>query len=79
MKISKGTIIRTIAVALVIINIILERCGVDVISVGEHEIVMIVETAIEIGIIVAGFWYNNSFTEKARKAQEFLKDLRESE
>lgn len=79
MKISKGTIIRTIAVVLVIINIILERCGIDVINVSEYEIAMIVETAIEIGIIVAGFWYNNSFTPKARKAQEFLEKLRKSE
>lgn len=79
MKISKGTIIRTILVVLVIINIILERCGIDVIDVDEYEIAMIVETAIEIGVIAAGFWYNNSFTEKARKAQEFLEKLRESE
>jgi SPP1 family holin len=79
MKISKGTIVRTIMVALVIINIILERNGIDVINIGEHEIAMAVETAIEIGVIVAGWWYNNSFTPKARKAQKYLQDLRDSE
>lgn len=79
MKISKGTIIRTIAIVLVVINMILKRCGIDVINVSESEIGMVVETAIEIGVIATGFWYNNSFTEKARKADEFMRALDKSE
>lgn len=79
MKITKSTIVRTILVALVIINFILEKCGVDVIPTDEHIILMFVETVIEIAILVVGFWKNNSYTEKAIKADEFLKELRESE
>lgn len=79
MKITKSTIVRTILVALVIINFILEKCGVDVIPTDEHIILMFVETAIEIAVLVVGFWKNNSYTEKAIKADEFLKELRESE
>lgn len=79
MKISKGTIIRTIAVVLVILNIILERKGIDVINVSEYEIGMFVETVIEIAVIVIGFWKNNSYSEKAIKADQFLKYLRDSE
>lgn len=79
MKVSKGTIVRTIMVILVILNIILERCGIDVINVSESEVFMIVETVIEIAVIVVGFWKNNSYSENAKKADEFLKQLREGE
>lgn len=79
MKIEKSTIVRTILFAIVIINFILERCGIDIISTDEYVIAMVVEYLIEVGILVAGFWYNNSFSQKALKAQNFLKELRESE
>lgn len=79
MKITKATIVRTILIALAVINFALERFGVDLIPVDENAILMLVETAIEIAVIVVGFWKNNSFTEKAIKADEFLKELRESE
>lgn len=79
MKVSKGTIVRTIMVILVILNIIFERCGIDVINVSESEVFMIVETVIEIAIIAVGFWKNNSYSEEAKKADEFLKQLREGD
>ena len=79
MKITKATIVRTILFALVVINFVLEKMGVDVIPVDESAILMFVETLIEIAVIVVGFWKNNSFTEKAIKADEFLRELRESE
>ena len=79
MKVTKATIVRTILVALVIINFVLEKMGVDLIPVDESTILMFVETAIEIAIIAVGFWKNNSYTEKAIKADAFLKELRESE
>lgn len=79
MKVSKSTIVRTILVLVVIVNFILERCGIDVIPADESTILMVVESLIEIGIIAVGFWKNNSFSQKAIKADEFLKELRESE
>lgn len=79
MKITKGTIVRTIVLAIVVINWILEACGVDVIPTNELAIANAVETLVEIGAIAASWWYNNSFTEKARKADEFFKQLQESE
>lgn len=79
MKISKSTIVRTILVVLVIVNFVLERCGVDVIQTDEHTILTFVETAIEIAIIAVGFWKNNSYSKKAILADTFLKQLRESE
>lgn len=77
--ISKSTIIRTILVFLVVLNIILERIGVDVIPADEYFITMLVETVIEIAVIVVGFWKNNSFSKAAIKADAFLKKLRNEE
>lgn len=79
MKISKSTIIRAILVAIVIINFILEKLGLDIIPADESMIAMIVETVIEIAVIVVGFWKNNSFSQAAIRADEFLKELRADE
>ena len=79
MRITKSTIVRTLLVLMVIVNIVLERCGIDVIPVDESFILMLVETIIEVAILIVGFWKNNSFTPKAIKADNFLKELRESE
>ncbi len=78
MKITKSTIVRTILTVLVIVNFVLERCGIDVIPADENIITMFVETGIEIAVLIVGFWKNNSFTENAIKADNFLKELRES-
>lgn len=79
MKITKATIVRTILVVLVIINSVLEKLGIDIIPVDENAILMLVETGIEIAVIVVAWWKNNSFSENAIKADAFLKQLRESE
>lgn len=78
MQISKGTIVRTIMIVVVIINLILKQFGIDAINVSESEILTFIETLIEVGIIVVSFWKNNSFTQNAIKADEFLKNLKES-
>ena len=79
MKISKGTIVRTIMLIIVIINLILKQLGHDLINVSESEILTVVEMLIEIAVIVVSFWKNNSYTQNAIKADEFLKNLKESE
>lgn len=78
MQISKGTIVRTIMVVLVIVNVVLKQFGVDAINVSESEILSFVEALIEVATIVVAFWKNNSFTKNAIKADEFLKTLKES-
>ena len=76
MKISKQTIVRTILLIIVAINIVLEKFGLDVIATDENVVLMCVETIIEVAVIVTGFWYNNSYSENALKAQRFLEYLR---
>lgn len=77
MKIGKGTIIRTIMLIIVLVNMILQHFGIDIIKVDESEIASLVEILIELAVIVVTFWKNNSFTDKAIKADEFLKKLKE--
>lgn len=76
MKISKGTLVRTIMIVLVIINMALQRLGYDIIDVEEDTILALVETVIEIAVIIVGFWKNNSYSENAIKADEFLRKLK---
>ncbi len=77
MKISKWTIVRTIMILLVIVNMLLKAFGVKTIDIGEDTVLGIVEALIEIGAIVCAWWYNNSFTEKALAADNFFKSLKE--
>jgi SPP1 family holin len=79
MKISKGTIVRTILMIITLINIGLQHFGYDIIKVDENGIADIVEYIIQIAIILVGFWKNNSFTQNAINADEFLKNLKEME
>lgn len=79
MKISKGTIVRTVLLIIVILNMLLTKFGIDVINVSENEILVAVEYIIEIAVIIVAWWKNNSFSEKAIKADEFLQTLREGE
>lgn len=79
MKISKGTIVRTILLVIALINMGLQHFGIDIIKVDEESVVSIVEYIIQIAIIVVGFWKNNSYTDKAIEADKFLRDLKESE
>lgn len=77
--ITKGTIFRTTLLLLTVINMVLEQCGVDLIPTNEHFIASTIETLVEICTVATSWWYNNSFTEKARKADEFFNQLKESE
>ena len=79
MKISKGTIVRTIMLLIVIINLILKQLGYDLINVSENEILSAVEMIIELAVIIVSWWKNNSYSKNAIKADEFLKNLKEME
>lgn len=77
MKISKGTIVRTVMLVIVIINLILKQTGHAIIDVSENEILSVVETIIELAVIIVSFWKNNSYSKNAIKADIFLKELRD--
>lgn len=78
MKISKGTIIRTIALAVVLLNLLLKALGKPLIDFDEGSAMYWLECIIEVAVIIVTFWKNNSFSPNAIKADEFLKHLRAS-
>lgn len=79
MKITKGTIVRTVMVFIVIINFVLKKFGVELISADENAIASAVEMIISVLSVVAAWWYNNSFTDAAKRADEFFKGLKEGD
>lgn len=75
-NISKGTIVRTIMIVIVLVNLILKACGKPLIDVEEHTLFYWLEVILEIGVIITTFWKNNSFSKAAIKADDFLKKLK---
>lgn len=76
MKVSKATIVRTAMLVIAIVNIVLEKCGVDIIKADENTVLKVIESSAELLAVLAAWWYNNSFSEKALKAQKYLESLR---
>ena len=76
MKISKGTIARTIILTLALINQLLTAFGYNVIDVSDETINTLVSTIFTVVMAIISFWKNNSFTKEAIEADEVLKELK---
>jgi len=59
----------------VLVNLILKRTGKPILEIQEGTVASFVETVIELGTIIVAWWENNSFTQNARKADDYLKKL----
>lgn len=77
MKISADTIARTIVLFLAILNQILAILGKNRLEIAESDIYQIVTLIFTIGSAIWAWWKNNSFTQSALKADEFMKELKE--
>lgn len=77
MKVSKGTIIRTVCLILALINVTLEMFGKKVIPISNEQISDVISVIFTIVTSLVAAWKNNSFTEEAIKADEYLKELKE--
>ncbi len=76
MKISKGTIARTIILTLALTNQLLTAFGYNVIDVSDETINTLVSTIFTVVMAIITFWKNNSFTKEAIEADEVLKELK---
>lgn len=76
MKVSAGTIARTIVLALALINQILTTFGYNVIDISDETVNTFISTIFTIVAALIAFWKNNSFTKEALEADELLKDLK---
>jgi SPP1 family holin len=75
MKISTNTIIRTIVLVIALANQILTATGKNPLPFAEEEIYETVSTVATLIASVWAWWKNNSFTQKAIKADEYKKSL----
>lgn len=76
MKIKTETIIRTIVLAVALINQILTIFGYSILPITDEQIAEVVSVIITIVTSVWAWWKNNSFTFEAIEADAFLEDLR---
>lgn len=76
-KISTGTIIRTVVLALALINQILTSTGHSPIPIDDDTVTELLSLSITVITSVIAWWKNNSFTQNAIIADEVLEELRE--
>lgn len=77
-NITAGTIARTAVLALALINQGLSIAGHPILPIEDQQVEQFVSLGCTIAASVVGWWKNNSFTLNARKADNFLSDLKDS-
>lgn len=73
MKISAGTLARTIILVLALINQVLTAMGYNVIDVSDEDINALISTVLTVITAIMAWWKNNSFTKAAIKADEVMR------
>lgn len=72
MKISKGTIIRTACLLLAIINNLLAIYGKSPLPINDETLVEVISFCFTTVASIVAWWKNNSFTQKAIRADRML-------
>ena len=75
-KVSPDTIARTIVLALALINQLLINTGKTPIPIMEDDVYQLVSIIFTIITAVIAWWYNNSFTKHAVRADAYMKALK---
>ena len=78
MQISKGTIARTIVLALALINQVLTTTGHNVINIADEDINTLISTIFTIVSAAVAWWKNNSFTKAAIEADKLMHEVKEN-
>lgn len=76
MKVTSGTIARTVVLALALINQLLTAFGYNMIDISNDTINTLISTIFTIVTALVAFWKNNSFTKAALEADEVMKELK---
>ena len=79
MKISSGTIARTIVLVLALVNQVLSVLGYKIIPIEDGQINDFVTIAFTIGSALAAWWKNNSFTEAAIEGDKYKEIVKEKQ
>lgn len=75
-KITPGTIARTIALVLALINQVLSATGRNVLPIEDEQVEALITTAWTVIAAVAAWWKNNSFTQAALAGDERMDEVR---
>ena len=79
MRVSAGTIARTIILGLALINQLLTATGHNIIDISDDTINTLISTGFTVITAVVAWWKNNSFTSAAIKADELKHMLKDGE
>lgn len=71
-KVEKETIIRTVVLAVALVNNILTMVGFNPLPFSDEEVYMGVTAVFTVGATLWAWWKNNSFTQKAIEADKVL-------
>lgn len=74
MKISAGTIARTVVLGLALINQVLSATGHNVINISDEDVNTLISTGFTIIAALVAWWKNNSFTKAARVGDAVMKE-----
>lgn len=75
-KISVGTIVRTICLALALINQLLVVSGHSVLPIADEQVEQIITLGATLITSLVAWWKNNSFTQAAIAADETLQSIK---
>ena len=75
-KVSVETIVRTIVLAVTLLNQVLTMLGKNPLPFAEDELYALLTTAATVAATLWAWWKNNSFTPAAIKADEYLTELK---
>ena len=79
MKISSGTIARTVVLILALVNQVLSVLGYKIIPIEDGQINDFVTISFTIGSALAAWWKNNSFTEAAIEGDKYKDIVKEQQ
>ena len=79
MKISSGTIARTIVLVLALVNQVLSMLGYKIIPIEDEQVNDFITMLFTIGSALAAWWKNNSFTEAAIEGDKYKDIVKEQQ
>ena len=79
MKITTGTIVRTIILALALFNQVMSATGHAVLPISDETVETTVSVVVTIVTAIVAWWKNNSFTMAARAADRVMEEWKKEE
>lgn len=76
MEVTSGTIARTVILVLALINQVLVMFGKSPLNIADDDIATVVSLLFTIASTAVAWWKNNSFSQNAIKADEYLGKLK---